>query len=613
MLGYDSVLTVQRTKVKQWLRPSETGREVRLPLHVRVLTRPDYGECWSLNLSSGGMALGVAQPLGDPPTEGSSIEVEFLLPGNDTRLSIRGRVKWFGRNIAPLSSPHRFAFGISFTEVRPNDRAILGRYLVDYRPQVVVAYASSAESLLCREALEPDVEVHDASSEQALQRLLSRGDVYAVVVFGDDESKALRAVEQVTSGQTPDKRADEVAFLGFAPRIVYCAEATAQRLLRLHNEGKLYQSLARPVDRDWLRLMVKRACEDYAIRSELGRLRQELERAFSRTRSPAQKPRSIEDLPLGEMVLESEPMRSVLALIQMVAPHRAHVLLQGPTGTGKELFARALHKLSSRSEGPFVAIDCGVLPETLLESELFGHVEGAFTGSVGDRPGLFQIADGGTLFLDEIENTTPALQSKLLRFIDSGEMRPVGGNKVQRVDVRLVAASNRDLRAEVDAGRFRADLFYRLSAFPIDLPPLKERRDDILPLALHFLKGFGASMDRAPPPLSSEAETALKRYDWPGNVRELRNTIERAMLLTAPGQLILPDVLPKHVLKSLSLPDPVFTGSTSLKGRVDEFERELIRAALSHHQGVLRKAASELGMNPVTLGRKAKQYGLKAG
>src|SRR5215472_11600857 len=229
MLGYDSPLTVPRPRVKQWLRPSESGREVRLPLHVRVLTRPNYGECWSLNLSSGGMALGVAQPSGDPPAEGSPIEMEFLLPGNDARFSIRGRVKWFGHHIAPLSSPYRFAFGVSFTEVRPNDRAILARYVVDYRPQVVVAYPSSAESALCRELLEPDAEVHDASSEQALQRLLSRGDVYVVVVFVDDESQALKAVQQATSGQSPGNRPDQFAFLGFAPRVVFCAEATPQR------------------------------------------------------------------------------------------------------------------------------------------------------------------------------------------------------------------------------------------------------------------------------------------------------------------------------------------------------------------------------------------------
>jgi len=189
-------------------------------------------------------------------------------------------------------------------------------------------------------------------------------------------------------------------------------------------------------------------------------------------------------------------------------------------------------------------------------------------------------------------------------------MRPVGGTKVQQVDVRLVAASNRDLRAEVDGGRFRADLFYRLNTFPIDLPPLRERPEDVVPLACHFLKRFSESMGRALCPLSAEAERALNAYEWPGNVRELRNTIERAVLLNPPGQPIALEVLPKQLLKSLSAPAPVLANGTALKKRVDEFERDLIRAALSQHGGVLRKAASELGMNPVTLGRKVKHHGL---
>src|ERR1700687_5505858 len=330
-----------RTKVKHRPDSSSVAREARLPLYVRVLTRPSYGECWSLNLSSGGMALGVAQPSGERPSEGSSIEVEFLLPGSDSRLSIRGRVKWFGQNVAPLSGPHRSAFGICFTDVRPPDRAVLARYLIDYRPQVAVAYASSADSTLCRSALEPDVKVHDAPTEEELRRLLSRGDVYVVVVFGDDQDKALQAIERLSGVETAGNRLSGLALLGLAPRIVYCGQANAQRLLQLHNEGKLYQSLPRPVDPHWLKLAVKRACEDYSIRSELGRLRHELERAFPRDQPRTHAVHPFDVLPVGEIVLESQTMRSVLALIQMVAPHRVHVLLQGPTGTGKGLFARA--------------------------------------------------------------------------------------------------------------------------------------------------------------------------------------------------------------------------------------------------------------------------------
>jgi transcriptional regulator with GAF, ATPase, and Fis domain len=196
--------------------------------------------------------------------------------------------------------------------------------------------------------------------------------------------------------------------------------------------------------------------------------------------------------------------------------------------------------------------------------------------------------------------------------IDTGEMRPVGGKKVHRVDVRLVAASNRDLRADVEAGRFRADLFYRLNTFPIDLPPLNQRPEDILPLARHFLKRFSESMERTPGPLSSEASAALQAYDWPGNVRELRNTIERAVLLTPAGRPVALEVLPKQVLKRFSDRGPISAGRASLKKRLGEFERESIQAALNQHGGVVRKAAAELGMSPVTLGRRVKHYRLKA-
>jgi transcriptional regulator with PAS, ATPase and Fis domain len=305
-------------------------------------------------------------------------------------------------------------------------------------------------------------------------------------------------------------------------------------------------------------------------------------------------------------------MRGALELAKVAAPHPVAVLLQGETGTGKELLARTIHDLSSRANQPLVIQHCGAMAEALLESELFGHARGAFAGATADHPGLFALADGGTIFLDEIEKTSPNLQAQLLRAIETGEVRPVGGTQVRQVHVRLIAASTLDLRAEVRAGRFRPDLYYRLSSFPILVPQLRERRADLLPLARHFLQAAAAALGRTAPPLSKGVEELLLAYDWPGNARELRNLMERAALLAAGGAAITPALFPPTLFEApaggMAVPS-----SGSLRQRLGAVEREVLRSALERNQGVLRRAAAELKVDPVTLGRKARKYGLRTG
>ncbi len=243
------------------------------------------------------------------------------------------------------------------------------------------------------------------------------------------------------------------------------------------------------------------------------------------------------------------------------------------------------------------------------QSELFGHVKGAFTGAIADHPGLFLLADGGTIFLDEIENTTPNLQAKLLQVIETGEVRPVGGSVVRQVDVRLVVASNKPLEEEVRGGRFRSDLFYRLNTFTLELPPLRQRREDVLPLAHAFRATFNTTLERSSPGFTPEAEAVLRGYPWPGNVRELRNVVERAVLLSQPAEPITPAQLPDAVvaLAQGSAPGP---HGPSFEQRMAQAEKEILRDALGKAEGVLRRAAKTLQMDPVTLGRQARKLGL---
>jgi two-component system response regulator PilR (NtrC family) len=299
---------------------------------------------------------------------------------------------------------------------------------------------------------------------------------------------------------------------------------------------------------------------------------------------------------LGEMVGRSAAMQGVFQLLEKVAAARTTVLITGESGVGKELVARAVHEKSPRGEGPFVPVNCGAIPEGLIESELFGHVKGAFTGAAADKEGLFQTAQGGTLFLDEIAELPTALQVKLLRAIQDRRIRPVGGTEDVEVDVRIVAATNRDLPAEVRAGRFREDLYYRLNVVQIRVPPLRERREDILPLADHFLARFGAEHQRPALRLSREARRRLDEYGFPGNVRELENLIERAVALSSGDEVTL-DALPVPLRGTPALPaDGPLPQGFSLEAHLAGIERDLIDRALSESRGVKKDAAAKLGL-----------------
>lgn len=309
----------------------------------------------------------------------------------------------------------------------------------------------------------------------------------------------------------------------------------------------------------------------------------------------------------------SDAIRQLLDQIALVAPSHTSVLLQGESGVGKELAAKAIHKGSPRVDRPFVAINCAALPETLIESELFGHERGAFTGAAQMRRGRFEQANGGTLFLDEIGELSLLVQAKLLRVLQEGTFARVGGMESLSCDVRIIAATNRDLAKMVELGSFRRDLFYRLNVFPISLPPLRERKEDILPLANHFLEKFAKIDNASKPGLALETMTLLESYDWPGNVRELQNVMERASILAGHEKLILPGHLPAELCSSSTPNQPRGEGQNAavdLAAKVEELERTAIVNALACTGGHMGNAAAMLHLTCRVLGLRMAKYGL---
>lgn len=377
------------------------------------------------------------------------------------------------------------------------------------------------------------------------------------------------------------------------PVVIMTAYASQKTAIEAVNRGAFHY-LIKHAKNDEIKMVIRNALDMKRVRTENLMLKKQLKKSSD----------------LKTIVGKSEEIQKVFELVDKVADTDSTILICGESGTGKELIARAIHFRSNRVNNPFVTINCGALPENLLESELFGHVKGSFTGAIRDKDGLFKVAQGGTFFLDEVGETSPTIQVKLLRVLQEREIIPVGGTNPIKVDVRLIAATNADLEKAVNHEKFRADLYYRLNVIPIHLPPLRRRRDDIPLLVNHFLKKFNENLKReAQKTISKEAMDVLINYTWPGNVRELENVIERAVILEDTQEIQVE-----------SLPDKVRTRDRGTQRLItdraqvtlEELEREYLIKVLEDTNWQKKKASAILGINASTLYRKIQRYGLES-
>ena len=413
-----------------------------------------------------------------------------------------------------------------------------------------------------------------SSGEEGLERL-DKG--WFDLVISDLQLPGMHGLEFI-------KRAKELS--PAIPCIVLTGYGTIPSAVTAMKEGA-FEYLTKPADNDEIKLVVEKVLDQYRHAREVERLRAQGNNGSD----------------FSNIVGHGKPMKTLFHVIKIVARSNSTVLIQGESGTGKELIAKAIHQHSPRRDRPFVALDCGTLPETLLESELFGHVRGAFTGAISNKKGLFEEADGGTLLLDEIADTTPAFQSKLLRALQENEIRPVGNNHLIKINVRVIASTNRDLKKDVERGTFREDLYYRLAVVPIMVPPLNRRREDIPLLVEHFLKKYCDQNEREPKYISANSLGLLMNYSWPGNVRELENVIERAVLMSS-GSEINPEVYPAET-DGEDNPLPLHQATREVTENV---ERQKIMEALQKAEGNRSRAARLLGISRATLYEKLKTY-----
>jgi two-component system response regulator HupR/HoxA len=442
--------------------------------------------------------------------------------------------------------------------------------IVDDEPRVLDAL----EAILAAE-----FSVLRAEGGEAALRLL--GDNGVSVILTDYKMPRMTGVEMLR--RSLDLAPDAI-------RMVLTAYTDVDSLMDAINTGHIWHFVAKPWDPHELLVVVRRAMERHAMAAENARLTAELEVAVNALQREVAEARA-RPLSFDHLVGADGGLRPAVELVRRVLDTDTTVLLCGETGTGKELFARLIHDNGPRRGARFVAQNCGALPEPLLESELFGHARGAFTGAMAERKGLFEEADGGTIFLDEVGETSAAMQLRLLRVLQEGEIRRIGTSIPRKVDVRVIAATNSDLDADVETGRFRKDVYYRLNVFPVRLPSLRERSEDVGALAAHFLRVYRERARRAVPSITPEALACLYAYPFPGNVRELENEIERAVMLAYPGQPIGPEHLSDRIRSSAAAgPAP-----RTLNEAIEALKRQMIEDAL-RECGSKTRAAARLGL-----------------
>tara|TARA_B100001245_G_scaffold95491_1_gene69290 strand:+ start:190 stop:1569 length:1380 start_codon:yes stop_codon:yes gene_type:complete len=444
--------------------------------------------------------------------------------------------------------------------------------------------------------------------------ILSQDGFSAIQVLNEQEIAVIIADQRMPkmNGVTLLEKAMEIQ--PDTARILVTGYSDIQAVIDAINEGNVYYYIHKPWEPEDVRLIIRQAIDRYNLVQTNRSLVAEIEETNRRLSDEnllliqdAEKRYSFD-----QIIGESPIMNDVFILMRKVIPTDTTVLILGETGTGKELVARAIHTNGPRKTGMFVPQNCAALPDTLLESALFGHKKGAFTDAVSDKKGLFQMADGGTIFLDEITDTSKAFQQRLLRVLQEGEIHPLGSDKAVKVDVRVISASQKDLGEEVKQGRFRADLFYRLNVFPVPLPTLRERHSDIPILIEHFLRVYSQRLGKEINGISQEVLSSLMVYPFPGNVRELENIIERAVVLAKDGSTLTEDQISLHSDQPLDF-NLIFPGEEDkkLKSMVEALEKKAILQALQRWKGNISKAAKSLGLSRPGLYQKIDRYEIK--